>query len=589
MRLPAEPELVRDAGTDRVVRRLVGHARHHFLLLELAEAILQPCRPAAGHRRLDARSDREAAEARVALGERRHAAQRSAGRCAHIELAVTARCIEQRRRHRQPAKAAHDAPLPVLLGRGVGAAARRREVDAAGDALERVVGHHADQRLRRELPVAAGEEAAEKTLAAAVEAGRGRAGEGVGLGEAHAAADRAAEIDAGPVEGLRAAGERLVGRHHAQAAEAIAEAGTDRVRRRFHRNAGAADGLASELAVAILELGRQVVGQHGLEARTEGPAVHRVVGREAGGSARHRRGAVGVDDLPGIAAREVEQRRGIGEEAGAQQHGPAEAGVLIDLSEGARDARRDRAVETRIARLGHQADEPALGDLIVDAAIDRAEDAALAAAVDIGVQGRTTDVESVESAAGAKRGADIKTGPYRTEVFGGNGNRGCLSTNRKRHSGQGGRNAKEWADFTHGYLQNITPQVRLIAIEERQPVQSTRERVTCALLAIDRCKFARHSRHRTASAAVWRTANTRHPLRQRTDRDGSRAACLAEAARQPAGSLRHGYRLDRHRRRRRAFHARTERHRRRSRTADLQFERPHPERRALHHRGRDPA
>ena len=211
-------------------------------------------------------------------------------------------------------------------------------------------------------------------------------------------------------------------------------------------------GLASELAVAILELGRQVLGQHGLEARTEGPAVHRVVGREAGGPARHRRGAVGVDDLARIAAREVEQRRRIGEEAGAQQHGPAEAGVLVDLSEGARDARRDRAVEARIARLGHQADEPALGDLVVDAAIDRAEDAALAAAVDIGVQGRTTDVESVESAAGAKRGADIKTGPYGTEVFGGNGNRRCLSTSRKRHSGQRGRHAKEWADSSHGFL-----------------------------------------------------------------------------------------------------------------------------------------
>ena len=89
--------------------------------------------------------------------------------------------------------------------------------------------------------------------------------------------------------------------------------------------------------------------------------------------------------------------------------------------------------------------------------------------------------------------------------------------------------------------------------------------------------------------AVWRTADARHPVRQRADRDGSRAACLAETPRQPAGPLRHGYRLDRHRRRRRALHAGTERHRRRSRSIDLQFERPHPERRALHHRSRDPA
>src|SRR4029453_9575287 len=77
----------------------------------------------------------------------------------------------------------------------------------------------------------------------------------LGGGNPHAAADRAAEIDACPVEGLRAAGKRLVGRHRTQATEAIAEAGADCVRRRLHRNAGAADGLASELAVAILELG----------------------------------------------------------------------------------------------------------------------------------------------------------------------------------------------------------------------------------------------------------------------------------------------------------------------------------------------
>src|SRR5262245_11168395 len=70
----AHAELVGQTGADRMTGRLEARAGDDLLLLELAEAVFQPRRPAAGDHRLDARPDREAVEGRVARGEQAPAA-----------------------------------------------------------------------------------------------------------------------------------------------------------------------------------------------------------------------------------------------------------------------------------------------------------------------------------------------------------------------------------------------------------------------------------------------------------------------------------------------------------------------------------
>jgi hypothetical protein len=97
---------------------------------------------------------------------------------------------------------------------------------------------------------------------------------------------------------------------------------------------------ATELAEAIFEFGRKIAAEHGLEARSDGPAVDcAIVGKARRLTARGGE-AIGVDVLAGIAADEIEQRRRTGEDARARQHGPAQAGVGVDVGVGGPEGHR---------------------------------------------------------------------------------------------------------------------------------------------------------------------------------------------------------------------------------------------------------
>ena len=81
--------------------------------------------------------------------------------------------------------------------------------------------------------------------------------------------------------------------------------------------------------------------------------------------------------------------------------------------------------------------------------------------MNVGIQAWTTDVKSIEGAAAAKRGAYIKTGPYRTEIFGGDGNRQRLRGSGKRNRDGGDRKGKEEADTLPLQSQIITLMLRV--------------------------------------------------------------------------------------------------------------------------------
>src|SRR5216683_2174321 len=110
-------------------------------------------------------------------------------------------------------------------------------------------------------------------------------------------------------------------------------------------------------------------------------------------------------------------------DARPRQRRPAQAGIHVDVGTGARHLGRCPSLEARVADLGQQADDAALGELVVDAAVDRAQNTAAAATVERGGKSGRVRFELVDRTARAKGCADIETGPDRTEISGGNGDR----------------------------------------------------------------------------------------------------------------------------------------------------------------------
>src|SRR5207249_420892 len=114
-----------------------------------------------------------------------------------------------------------------------------------------------------------------------------------------------AEIGTRPVD-RRSRCRRLVGCGGVGTAELVAEAGAYGVQRRRLRDA-VAERARAELAVAIFELGRPQAPQPGLEAAADRPAVEEIIARDGREGAAGGGIAGGMEVLPGIAARQVEQ------------------------------------------------------------------------------------------------------------------------------------------------------------------------------------------------------------------------------------------------------------------------------------------